>query len=67
MSFLRKSIDSSAIRIAAVCGNEVSIFDKIVGDRRKLLRVRKFSNHGQALNFADQFEETQKQVAAYGG
>jgi DNA polymerase II small subunit/DNA polymerase delta subunit B len=66
MSFLKKEVNSANIKIAAVCGDEVSIFDKMVGQRRKLLRVRKFPNHGKALQFAQNFDEVQQNIAVYG-
>jgi hypothetical protein len=49
------------MKVTTVCGKEVSIYDKPrKNGTRQLLRTRIFGNHGQALEWARQFDDNQK-------
>lgn len=49
----------AALDVVAVCGTEARVYSDAKHGRR-LLIVRQFSNHGQALSFADEYEEYQR-------
>ena len=53
----------SNIRVVAVCGSEARIYG-IAGSnpniRRPLINIRQFSNRGQALDFASDFEAKER-------
>lgn len=47
--------------VAAVCGDEVRIYDAVQENgRRPLLSVRRFPHHGAAVNHAQEFDEFEK-------
>lgn len=47
--------------VSTVCGNEVRIFDAVQANgKRPLIRVHKFSNHGQAKMYAQDYDDMEK-------
>lgn len=48
-----------SIRVAAVCGSEVTIYGRVADGRRKE-GVRRFNNHGQAALFAAEHDEGER-------
>lgn len=56
------STPDDKINVAAVCGTQVRIYDTpnpYTGVRRFLWK-KEFANHGQALQFADEYEQGQR-------
>ena len=49
------------MRVVTVCGNQATIWSKQNKQGgRSILRVRSFNNHGQAKEFAREYEEAEK-------
>lgn len=54
------------MRVVTVCGKELTIWSSPdEKNRRKVLRTRTFNNRGQALDFANMFQEAEKNLAEY--
>jgi len=51
------------IKVVAVCGNEARIYSTLKTGR-KLLSVRQFAHKGNAILFAQEFEDNQRRKVA---
>ena len=61
----KKTLDKK--QVAAVCGNEVIIFDRQRSNgTRQRLESSTFSHYGAALAFATEFDDKQRRLEALG-